>query len=53
MSNILTERLVLSRLSEADFDELIPLYTSEEVRRYLGGAQEVKIKNHSLQICKL
>jgi len=38
MKNILTERCKLTPLHEADFNELSPLYTNEDVRKYLGGA---------------
>ena len=34
---ILTQRIILTQLTKSDFNELIPLWTSEEVRKYLGG----------------
>jgi ribosomal-protein-alanine N-acetyltransferase len=37
LENILTERCLLTPLNEKDFNGLIPLYTSEKVRKYLGG----------------
>jgi len=39
MKTILTERCILIPLSEVDFEELTPLITGEEVRRYLGGVR--------------
>jgi len=38
MKDILTKRCKLIRLCEADKKELTELYTSEDVRKYLGGA---------------
>ena len=42
MLNLTTKRLVLSPLCEADFEQLIPLYTNADARRYLGGALSYK-----------
>ncbi len=39
MKTMLTQRCVLSPLEDADFDELIPLFTNAEVRKYLGGVR--------------
>jgi ribosomal-protein-alanine N-acetyltransferase len=41
MESIITDRCVLYPLAQSDFDELIPLFASEEVRRYLGGVHPV------------
>lgn len=32
-----TEHCLLTPISEADFDEIVPLFTNTDVRRYLGG----------------
>jgi ribosomal-protein-alanine N-acetyltransferase len=40
--SIITDRCVLYPLTQSDFDELTPLFTSEEVRRYLGGVRPVE-----------
>lgn len=37
MKSIQTEHCVLSPIIEVGFNELIPLFTDEKVRRYLGG----------------
>ncbi|HBN86233.1 MAG TPA: GNAT family N-acetyltransferase [Clostridiales bacterium] len=42
ITNIATERCVLSPISESDFGEIIPLFTNNEVRRYLGGPLSVE-----------
>jgi len=49
MEHILTERCKLTLLNEADFNELIPLYTNEDVRKYLGG---VRTSNQALETLK-
>ena len=38
MNDLFTERLDLSPLCESNFEQLTPLYTNADVRRYLGGA---------------
>jgi len=39
---ISTERCELSPLNEKDFDEVMALYTNEEVMRYLGGVRSIE-----------
>jgi len=39
---IITERCILTPSTEADFDDLTPLLTSEKVRKYLGGVRPLE-----------
>ncbi|WP_246017683.1 GNAT family N-acetyltransferase [Mesobacillus subterraneus] len=38
-----TERLVLSRLTKSDFNDVKKLYMDQEVRKYLGGVIEERV----------
>jgi len=40
--NILTQRCKLAPLTEDDFDEVVVLYTNEDVMRYLGGVRPIE-----------
>jgi len=42
MNAIITERCTLFPLAETDFNELVPLFTNAEVRKYLGGVRPVE-----------
>jgi ribosomal-protein-alanine N-acetyltransferase len=39
LKNLLTERCILAILTESDIVDVLPLFTNDEVRKYLGGVQ--------------